>query len=526
MSAEDPPISGTTRVLTADVAPERAADVAAALRELIHRIPAHVALVPILDAGVRGRHPYIVTPHVPGEPLDSALATYGPAALADALPRLQQLADALDLAARHGVCHGRLAPEDIVISGDDTRIVGMGVAPTLRDLNIAVAIGGPYVAPEVLEGDPLTPASDQFGLAVIAYEWLFGQHPQLVTGSVSPPSLPGVDAARLARAFERALAIRPHERFVSCTDFVRAIGDSSKVRAFAPPAADLLLHAPDPVVDESATGQYVQARGGPPAKWSGVRLAVVLAIGIALGAIAVRYYAQGESELPDSGQAYTDAAITDDSPPAREVAEPEIKAAPDDAREAAPAPVAPPPAVAARPKVQPPVPVRAMDDAVPAAQLDAGLLVHSVPAGALVTIDGTPRGTTPVAIRGLELGSRSVMVSLPGYRSIARQVVLTSDRPSRALEIALTPMTRTGGVTPARYGGEGGLVIDSRPAGAAVFVDGRPVGVTPLTLTIAPGPHTVRLEHAGHRPVTTRVEVKEGERARVAARLEGGQDEQ
>jgi hypothetical protein len=60
-----------------------------------------------------------------------------------------------------------------------------------------------------------------------------------------------------------------------------------------------------------------------------------------------------------------------------------------------------------------------------------------------------------------------------------------------------------------------------------VTVDGQPAGVTPLTLTgLAPGRRTVRIEHAGYRTVTTTVDVKAGERARVAARLEGGMDEE
>ena len=76
----------------------------------------------------------------------------------------------------------------------------------------------------------------------------------------------------------------------------------------------------------------------------------------------------------------------------------------------------------------------------------------------------------------------------------------------------------------AREAAEGGLLVDSRPAGAAVFIDGRPAGVTPLALAgIVPGTYSVRIERAGYRAVTTRVDVKAGERARVAARLEGGQ---
>jgi hypothetical protein len=60
-----------------------------------------------------------------------------------------------------------------------------------------------------------------------------------------------------------------------------------------------------------------------------------------------------------------------------------------------------------------------------------------------------------------------------------------------------------------------------------VTVDGRPSGNTPVTLTaVAPGRHTVRIERPGYRPVTTTVMIKSGERARVAARLEGGSNEE
>ena len=90
----------------------------------------------------------------------------------------------------------------------------------------------------------------------------------------------------------------------------------------------------------------------------------------------------------------------------------------------------------------------------------------------------------------------------------------------------MDPLVRGVPATAPTVSDEGTLVVDSRPPGAAVFIDGRRAGVTPLTMTIAPGPHTVRMEHAGYRPGTTRVVVKAGERGRVAARLEGGPDEE
>ena len=65
------------------------------------------------------------------------------------------------------------------------------------------------------------------------------------------------------------------------------------------------------------------------------------------------------------------------------------------------------------------------------------------------------------------------------------------------------------------------LVVDSRPRGARVFVDGRLVGETPLSLPgVAPGEHAVRIDLIGYQRWVTRVTVAPGERTRVAASLE------
>jgi hypothetical protein len=65
------------------------------------------------------------------------------------------------------------------------------------------------------------------------------------------------------------------------------------------------------------------------------------------------------------------------------------------------------------------------------------------------------------------------------------------------------------------------LVVESRPTGATVFVDGKRVGTTPLAIPgVAAGAHAVRLEMAGYKPWTSSVRVVAGERNRVAASLE------
>ncbi|MFO0747593.1 MAG: PEGA domain-containing protein [Myxococcota bacterium] len=84
-----------------------------------------------------------------------------------------------------------------------------------------------------------------------------------------------------------------------------------------------------------------------------------------------------------------------------------------------------------------------------------------------------------------------------------------SDSPSKVVAVT-TPVTPT----EVRSGsGRGELQIHARPW-ALVEVDGTPMGNTPRTLQLAPGPHSVRLTRNG-RTHTTRVVVTVGRAASV-----------
>lgn len=59
------------------------------------------------------------------------------------------------------------------------------------------------------------------------------------------------------------------------------------------------------------------------------------------------------------------------------------------------------------------------------------------------------------------------------------------------------------------------LELDSLPVGAAVAIDGRPVGVTPLILDVADGPRVVRMSHAGRVTEERAVAASPGVQVRV-----------
>lgn len=174
------------------------------------------------------------------------------------------------------------------------------------------------------------------------------------------------------------------------------------------------------------------------------------------------------------------------------------------------------------------------------------VLVRSTPSGARVLVNGTPRGETPLAIRDLEFGTHTIAVEAPGYPRWQQTVTLTAERPAQSFEVALdnpgAASSSTGPSGAASSGGasaggasagaspagrppagtaSAGLQVDSRPAGAQVWIDGAPAGVTPLLLpNVSVGTHSVRIELPGFRPWTTSVSVATGERTRVAASLE------
>jgi hypothetical protein len=68
---------------------------------------------------------------------------------------------------------------------------------------------------------------------------------------------------------------------------------------------------------------------------------------------------------------------------------------------------------------------------------------------------------------------------------------------------------------------EGPLAIVSRPAGARVFLDGHPVGTSPLAMSkVSAGSHVVRLERDGYLPWSSAIQVVAGEQNRVTASLD------
>lgn len=169
------------------------------------------------------------------------------------------------------------------------------------------------------------------------------------------------------------------------------------------------------------------------------------------------------------------------------------------AAEAVAAPTAAP--VAATPE---PTPVAT------AAPVAGALRVVSEPAGARVKVDGEAKGQTPLDLADLPFGSHDVRVELKGFDAQVRSVNLSAEEPRVELSVTLAKAAPTAGTAD----------VVSTPAGAAVAVDGKPVGRTPLSgLSLRAGARRLDVTLEGHEAWSGTVDVVAGQKGRVDVKL-------
>jgi len=137
------------------------------------------------------------------------------------------------------------------------------------------------------------------------------------------------------------------------------------------------------------------------------------------------------------------------------------------------------------------------------------------------------------------MGTRSVTIARRGYLTETRRVSITKTRPARTLDVRLAAASEPASPTPSGGGGPkpvvggtprttapkpvvptGSLAVESRPVGATVTINGKPSGVTPITINdLEPGEYRILMTMPGYRNFATTVRVVAGERGRAAASL-------
>jgi len=241
----------------------------------------NLPLMHALDVTLEGA-PFLVMEYLPGRTLRDLLQLRGRLSFAQASHLLRQVGSALASAHAMGVLHRDLKPQNIVLQVSTSaadqafdvlqtvvKVIDFGSAGE-REKSDEASICTPlardieYRAPELQdEGGPVDARADQWSLAVVAYEILAGVQPfrdadpvhlalQIRDGRFTPLSLHRPDLpAYVAAAIDRALSVKPSDRFASVSDFVRA------------------LHGDWPRMFRVATPLRAEPEGGPAAELFG-----------------------------------------------------------------------------------------------------------------------------------------------------------------------------------------------------------------------------------------------------------------
>ena len=188
-----------------------------------------------------------------GETLAEKLRRDGRFATADALPLVRQMAAGLTAAHRAGVVHRDFKSHNVMLvkpagADQDPRVVitdfGLAQRHAQGDtsgLSMALSEEGTvsgtpaYMAPEQVEGGPVTPAADIYALGVVLYEMVTGVWPFTGDTPISimikrlrePPPSPRLHVPELDAAWEtailRCLERRPEDRFATAGDVADAL---------------------------------------------------------------------------------------------------------------------------------------------------------------------------------------------------------------------------------------------------------------------------------------------------------------
>ena len=473
----------------------------------------HPGVVGVFDAGKQDNLAYIVMEFIDGPTLAGLLLEQPRPDMAKLLDICGQAAAVLDYAHAHGVIHRDVKPTNILVQQDGAvKICDFGIAKVAQSTEFTMtqagmALGTPeFMSPEQVLGQPLDGRSDQWSLAVVAYEVATGSRPfhaesytqvmaQIMTLDHEPASnrnaaLPkGVDAV-----FTRALAKKPAERFPNCRDFMEALQQAFAPASFpAPVSLSAAAATPPPVpvfapstptsasqpvlFQPSTPSAAVMAAadsstmpGGQPVRKTGSRkLMAAAAIGVVIvgGAVAWRVLSR--------------------SAPARV--------------EALPAPVLP-----ETPKKAPtgrkPLARTTAPSALPAAVASAvtadappgmyPVRLTTVPEGVGLTIDKQPTCPSPCAVE-LAAGRHAIVARKEGYFPLAKDFTVDANQP----EITFTLSQITGS-----------LMIATEPAGASIAVNGTPrTETTPANIPLPIGQYKVKLTKEGFEPLEHEVTV-------------------
>ena len=202
----------------------------------------HPRIVRVKDCGIERGIPFLVMDYAPNGTLRQRYPKNTRASLVDVVNYVSQVASALQYAHDRRLIHRDVKPEnmlvgrngEVLLSDFGIAVISATSAAQQTKTSAGTAI---YMAPEQILGKPL-PASDQYALGIVVYEWLcgdvpfHGSFPELTAQHLHAPPPPFSEKGlsippTMEAVVMKALAKKPEARFASVQEFALALWQSN-----------------------------------------------------------------------------------------------------------------------------------------------------------------------------------------------------------------------------------------------------------------------------------------------------------
>ena len=206
----------------------------------------HPSICTIHGVDYLGEEPFLVMEHIKGMPLSKVIRGRRSISVSTALDFARQIISAVSHAHDHGVIHGDLKSSNIMIGPDghvtildfglavrrDPGVDGCETDSTRLSPSSGAAGTVPYMAPEIIRGQPPSVQSDIWAMGVLLFEMLVGRRPfaggtpyELASNILvnQRTRMESLIQGPIRKIVDRCLAVDPGLRYQSARELAQAL---------------------------------------------------------------------------------------------------------------------------------------------------------------------------------------------------------------------------------------------------------------------------------------------------------------
>ncbi|HMC55828.1 MAG TPA: serine/threonine-protein kinase [Gemmatimonadaceae bacterium] len=257
----------------------------------------HPNIVPIYRVGRVGHIIFFVMKFLRGQSLAGILRERGKLSGADVRRILIETGSALGYAAKRGVVHRDIKPDNILLDSEGRCVVtDFGIAKTASGPRTAAgtSMGTPrYMSPEHAQGIPVDGRSDIYSLGIVAYELLTGVTPftgedpfavlyKHINAPLPIPDLNTDEEKQVFGVIERMLAKNPDERYQHAYELIAALGGEHSSTTLISGGVQILQATivPTEIIHTGRLERFRRRIRGDRRAWFAAGGGVVLAAGL------------------------------------------------------------------------------------------------------------------------------------------------------------------------------------------------------------------------------------------------------